>query len=414
MIAIIWALVIRFSPFNSFHIQNVMGLSLCAIFLSVLFWRKFHPLIAIGYLYFSLSCIIKAGLPLTFWDHFELSEVVGFESLVAQAGLYLTLITLIFYFSKDHLEIIKRILLTFAFVDIFIMGIRYSICLYSGTCYDSGAYFLLNNPALDIAFLSCVLPLLLNFKIESHESRYVLYAGVFTVMGIILLGFLTKTSSGIAGVGCALGAYFWAKGNFKKKYLLITLGLIAGASVAGYLMQGDLLLNTSGRGRVWQIAMEFWNLKVNKLFGAGIGTFQMYGQGLQINDSIKQCLISNNLLGIDLGTDAFNKAMQASEPLRACLDKTTISGFVWLHNDWLQVLFEGGIIGLVISATVFAVAIYKARQFPAVFASLLTYGVLAFIQMPTKHFVYTCLGAYLITFSLCSPEKQASYSSRQE
>ncbi len=74
-----------------------------------------------------------------------------------------------------------------------------------------------------------------------------------------------------------------------------------------------------------------------------------------------------------------------------------MSLFVWMHNDWLQILFELGIIGLA-AAIIFYICLIKHswNKKNYLFPIVCTYGFISLTQMPLRVFVFQLLGACLI------------------
>lgn len=58
-----------------------------------------------------------------------------------------------------------------------------------------------------------------------------------------------------------------------------------------------------------------------------------------------------------------------------------------LHNDWLQILFELGFVGLVLSMGVFLGLLWRARRHPEVFALVCGLGVMGLGYHPLRHIV---------------------------
>lgn len=354
LIPIIWIGALLALPLDTFTIQTAMGLSVASLYFSYLL-GKIHWQLALAYTYFSITAISRFIFPVYFFPGFDLPEVVGFESLVMHAHLYLTCIALTFYCMRDEdLEKIEGLFLLFGILDSLAITIKFI----SG----KGPYFLFNNPAIDVSFISCLIPICLK-RLQSRFKNHIaiILFGMFVAPCIY-----TVTSSGILGLGIGVGTWLVAKNKFKSSYL--TTGAIIALSIAmvGFLMQGSNLVASSGRYNVWGQAMEFWWRAINKWFGAGAGTYYMMGPAIQVTNA-------------DLSSG-----------------HAQIAGFFWLHNDWLQILFETGIIGLLLTISIFALTLNKAKRFPEIFAGLLTFGAIAIIQMPLRWILFSCLGAFFI------------------
>lgn len=145
----------------------------------------------------------------------------------------------------------------------------------------------------------------------------------------------------------------------------------------GYKMQGQYLLNGSGRYEVWTLTWDFFWKESNIWTGTGLGSFQVLGQALQERWYISQ--------GITEGGFA---------------------AFFWVHNDWLQTLLETGIPGFVLALLVFIQGLWALRRSPQYMISLLTFGTVNFIQMGLRWWLFTAFGAYLISLGRPSPSSR--------
>jgi hypothetical protein len=136
-------------------------------------------------------------------------------------------------------------------------------------------------------------------------------------------------------------------------------------ALVGAKMQGQYLLNGSGRYEVWKMSLNFLFNEANPWLGLGSGTFTMFGPALQMREAVQ-----NNIQGFP--------------------------GFFWMHNDWLQVLFETGIIGVGFCVLIFLKALWDSKKNAELFACILTYGAISITQMPIRWFIFSLLGAYLV------------------
>ena len=72
--------------------------------------------------------------------------------------------------------------------------------------------------------------------------------------------------------------------------------------------------------------------------------------------------------------------------------------WTWLHNDWLQLLFEEGWTGLVLGLNMFGFALYRSwkDKKDAVFSAMVTYGFLSFGMYPTNLAFTALFGMILV------------------
>lgn len=363
-------------PIDLNGFETTIGLILLSFYISYLLYKKINWSVGVAYSYFSFESIWKFQHARESWAGFDLSDIAGLESLVAESYIYLILIAVTFLlFRRTSLNKLKLLFICFFIVDVVVMFGKY--IYYFGSdqlVLTNTPYFLLNNTATDIGFICCMLPIVLDF-FDRYKS--------FVIYPVILLCIITKTSTGIMGLVISICIYSASVLISSVEPLAIAalfVGFATSFSVIGYALQGQMLFNGSGRYEIWAMSYEYFMGHVNHFTGAGLGTFQMMGPGIQIANELKKGVAVDRL----------------------------VTGFPWMHNDWLQVLFEGGLIGLILSATVFAVAVYKARSKPAVFASIITFGAVAVIQMPLRWILFAVLGAWLLAEAFSPTEKHYS------
>lgn len=323
-----------------------MILVTCSLALSYLVFKKTNILFSAAYFYFSIIAIAKISAAQYFWPGLDLSDVVGLESIVAESYLYLT--SFVILFCIIDIKNLERVFLIFGLID--------SLIILGKWVMGYGPYFLLNNPAIDAAYISALIPFSIKFGAP----------WIF-----ILACLVTKSSTSIMGLGVGIGSYWLAKNKFSVKSLIISLGIAFLCALLGLFMQGNVLLDSSGRYTIWEWAMKYWSIHSNYWIGMGSGTFQMFGPSIQIDHYLS--------LGVK--------------------EDMLIAGFIWLHNDWLQVLFETGIIGLLFVGAIFICAVFNLRRKPAEFASLLAFGAIAILQMPLRWPILCLLGMFLIVSS---------------
>ncbi len=132
---------------------------------------------------------------------------------------------------------------------------------------------------------------------------------------------------------------------------LVHLGA-AGLLLAGAFNASGGLFHTSGRLIEWSNLLTFWWKGGSWLLGTGVGTFEWLGPAID--------------------TMLFGK---------------TTGAFMWMHNDWLQLLFEGGVLGFLGVVTIAGWMLWRARRKPWLVAGLASMGVCMLAQMPLHFFV---------------------------
>lgn len=297
--------------------------------------------------------------PQIFFEGYDLETIVGFESCVTKSFYYVTIIGTVFSLVREiDLERLKTYFIYFAFID--------SLVMTSKLILTGEPYLLMSNPALDSAFIGCVIPLAFDFSSKNFSKSL----SWFVIAVLAAPCIYTRTSTGILALGVSLSIYFLANNNFKRSQIFTAIYLAVTIAWVGYFIQGDKLFQSTGRTHIWELTLIYFAHNVNIWLGHGLGTFKMIGQGLAVAEAVK------------LGNTG-----------------TAIVGWPTLHNDWLQVLFEAGIVGLTLVTGIFLLSLYKSKDKPDIFASLFTFGAISLIQMPIHWTLFACLAAFLLRCS---------------
>jgi O-antigen ligase len=143
--------------------------------------------------------------------------------------------------------------------------------------------------------------------ISAEKRGKLLYLALIPMVGVIL------TQDGGAAIMALLACGLWNAARLRGlRARLIVLAATVGVALAGYLTQGAGLYSSPGRLRMWAAYMDWWLANASPWFGAGPGSFNWIGP-LTFMDEYQ---------------------------------------YYWMHNDWLQILFEYGIIGLALSLAI--------------------------------------------------------------
>lgn len=108
-------------------------------------------------------------------------------------------------------------------------------------------------------------------------------------------------------------------------------------------------IHDSGRFAIWRLSYDWWRAHANIWFGTGFGTAQVLIPLLQAANDPKQ---------------------------------TTM--FLWLHNEWLQILFEGGIVGVLCALMAWGYFLLRSFKRPELFASFCAFSVMACFNYPLR------------------------------
>lgn len=209
---------------------------------------------------------------------------------------------------------------------------------------------LLLNPAQDGAFVSCLLPLVYEKK---KWFKWPLIALMVTAI------IMTQATTPFVGLGVFIATLIW----FSRYRILTVLGPLLVASLGVYFQGYNNFKADSGRLYIWPLAMNYWNAHLDKIIGAGSGSFFIYGPTIELT----------------LHGFGYNQPV-----------------YVWMHNEWLQVLFEFGIIGLLLALAFYFFSLKKSYVRPSLFSSLLIYGATACFQMPLRQMISALFLVFLL------------------
>jgi uncharacterized membrane protein len=250
----------------------------------------------------------------------------------------------------------------------------------------------MNNGAADASMLAVLLPvwfyredgasLLRKVKapIWFRQSCFLL-----VIFAVGVTGSSTGTTALIFSALAWLAAAFRKYRYFDNRVLAGIVSVIAMALVS-IPFYSEKFLNDSGRFNTWKVTTDYFFdpvapcLKwakttdevtschknyINPIFGAGSGSFQVLGPRSQL---------LNGATGHDL--------------------------FLFAHNEYLQIFFEQGAIGLVVFLAFGLQVLWRARNRPWLFSSLATYAFIMLTQFPFRFFPSAFIGALLVREAL--------------
>lgn len=272
--------------------------------------------------YFILSALITFMFPSLLLPQVTSQQILVNHSYYASFALLSLLSAIVIPYSLNLLNFVIYGTLASS-IYLILTGAQYSVMLAS---------------SMDGMLIACAYPLIWRHSlIFQHIIKYALR--IIPILGIFLVG-------GSTGVG-ALCIFFFIL--LARKYLLYAmLSVVSILSVAYYF--DPRLFNDSARIVCWIWSMEWWWDNANIWLGTGFGTYLIIGPSIQI--------MTNNHVG---------------------------NWYTFMHNDYLQVLFETGIIGLVILLSFIATLLYKARNCIFLLSSVLVYSACMVIYMPTRY-----------------------------
>ncbi len=315
------------------HFSTWIGV--CSVVILVCWDIKGSPLLKWPYLYALLySCSVSFSLFQTAVDPLTLAIKLG------AAKVFGTLVLFGWYFS-DHSYVSTRskyylklgILLMFTLDAIWLLFGGDGIMV--GYTQDSLMMAVLIPMFLQNKYFRFAIPILLAYIIYSKGAA----AYVVVAFQIVMFRWYTVKS-------------WWVR----------TVDYIIFAGVALYLSRSSFLQNHDIWGKrwntVWRGHLLWWGKNANGITGTGPGSFEWIATTIRV--------------------DAAGAKM-------------------WLHSDWLQILFEYGLIGLGLAVVAYAYVGRRLTNRPCSLVTWLSLGIAMLVYSPLQFWYVQFLVAYLIS-----------------
>ena len=264
------------------------------------------------------------------------SGIPQFGSEVVSSIMVLLLFSCISLgFSESLLNLILPALALVAIGDAIIMLVRF---LMHFEYMD--VYWVLTNASLDASFIALMFPIV---WILGQKKSVQIPLSIFIVLAVVA----AKSNTALLVLVITGISLFW------EALVLVPLS---------YFALGHKFAHSEGRIDNWKIMMGFWQDHVNHLFGSGPGTYWILAQSIQAHKAGDQV-------------------------------------WGWMHNDFLQVLFEQGLIGLGSVLFLYFMMLWKSFKKPILLSMVIGYGVIAMTLYPIHLFFFQLIGLALI--ALC-------------
>lgn len=212
-------------------------------------------------------------------------------------------------------------------------------------------YGLLLNSSMSGCFNAVALPL---FFFSGWPKRWNLAYWRFWAVLLVLISILACGRHQPLAVLIVIGGALGVLRGYWKTTLVCSVFALGG----GLAYKGMALFDTSGRTTVWRLSMDFWKAHMNHWLGAGLGTYYYLGPYITL--------------------------------------KEMHEGYIWLHSDWLQMIFECGFIGLAFMVIFYGSLLWRVRQRNGLFASLIGVGVWGMANFPLHNPISALLVAVLV------------------
>ena len=226
---------------------------------------------------------------------------------------------------------------------------------------EGGLQGIFGNTAMAACVSAMTLPLVLEGRF--FRWRWLKYASLFSALVVV---YVAQSTMGFLLLLIAFVTWNLPKLRTLRQSLKWIFASIVVAAALGLAFDYQFFdLSKVDRFKVWPQFMTWWQKMVpSHLMGSGNGTFWFLGPIIQQQMGIPK----------DQGF------------------------WTWLHNDWLQLLFEEGWTGLVLGLNMFGFALYRSwkDKKDAVFSAMVTYGFLSFGMYPTNLAFTALFGMILV------------------
>jgi len=203
----------------------------------------------------------------------------------------------------------------------------------------------LQAPSFDSAFVAAIFPIL-----------------PWQIMPLALLAIIwAKGTTAFTILAAQLIAYIFIKRDYKA---MLAAGLVACLFPIAYFTQGASILDSNGRIAAWRRFFAWWNTQDVAWFGTGNGTFAWLGPCID-NTVNGKCSIIHS------------------------------GAFVQMHNDWLQILFETGFVGLFLAVILYLITLHQSRTSPKLFTTWAGFAAFAMTYHPLRFMITGLFMAYI-------------------
>lgn len=344
---------------NIYQQQFFYGLLLCAGFFAFQLARHTNVVYGMALFYFFASGILQ-------WASPNKPELWELAISLSSSVVLLFSASAIACFPSWVYRSMRKAFIFLCFASSFLMVIKFAL--------GFEPYSFMNNSAADACMIAVLFPFI---AMDTHEidlSDYWFLAFV-PVLACIVSG----SSTGIVAMSLsiAFSVYFSIDGLKSMKWLRAAFigGTFSAFPFIGVMLFKESFLNDNGRFSIWENAMKYWWQHHNIWLGAGPGKFYVEGP---MNQILSQVAPGQNIADAIKANPAIGNSL-----------------FTFMHNEYLQVLYEQGIIGLILFLSVGIVAFYKSNKKPHKVA-LIVLGFTMLTQFPLRYFLSSFLVLVLL------------------
>ena len=350
------------------------------LFVGTMLWKKGAPLPAALLLaWFSLSAwVLVEFKPALEKPGIELGQILTLKNLASSTWIELAVFSASFGLGWKRL----RGPLSTAF---YVFGIFHAISLFydqvvlqivTGTDYIG----LMGNRSIGASFSVVWVFFCFHFA-DNYKAweeleklpdlgKFIRWSSLLGIVAMLV------SHSGISYAAFLLGGTCFLLLVIPELWIGTAILLILGLALGGYVKPewGKHV----PRFDAWPMFFAFWRQHFFAAIGSGLGTFKFWGPA------------SQQFANFQVG-----------------------KWWIWAHNDWFQVMYETGAIGLALSLYFFGWLVWKARQRIALFSSLVAFGVVMLGNYPWHIAPFVLFGWYLIFETMIGGENAFSFGSAE-
>ncbi len=259
--------------------------------------------------------------------------MIRLDATSASAAIILVLVSAVAAFLKtEHVKTLLNFLAAVVYLNCFLVLFR-----------GSGIF---NAGSMDTATAALFLPTMVGFFYKNLAEGF----KPFLLLPVIAI-FSRHGQTGVILFCTIVFIYLWWTGRKKTVFALagLLLPVVIYFSFRVYEKEmADRISYVYGRLFAWQEAFTWWGPNANLFFGTGAGSYQWIGPS-----------IANR--------------------------KTQV--YLFLHNEYLQCLFEFGFLGLMLWGSVAWSAFKKSFTHPLLFTTFILLFIMSFTQYPCRFFL---------------------------
>jgi hypothetical protein len=332
-------------------------LFLCAGYLAWEVGKKLHWSIGL-----CVASTLFQALWVGAWKYNHLQELHWLETLAHErVALHtaLTVVLVAFVFLKltwDHIHTLVALFIVGSIVDSYLVIVQ--------KLFHVEPMGFIGNPGMNASLIAVIFPLLLGTLWEESGTAYRKRYGLLCILPPVLAVILSGASQPLVLLALGTLLYFI---RIAPRIIPYVVGGMSVSFIAGPLLfwSEDFLADT-GRYSIWKLMLrDFWE-KRSLWFGVGPGESILYIPSAQMEHQYAA------------GGHAW----------------------LWFHSDWLQLLYEQGVVGLL----TYLVALYFILKFawrrPGMFSGAVMTALMGVANFPFRSALHT-VWITILVFVIC-------------